>query len=90
MFKFKDENKEANIEEVIKKLNALVDLIPALKSIELGVDFNKSQRAYDLSLYSTFWDKDDLQSYAVHPEHLKVLELIKEVTVDAKVVDYTI
>ncbi|MDA3907851.1 MAG: Dabb family protein [Sulfurimonas sp.] len=90
MFKFKDENKDANIEEVTKRLNALVNLIPALKSMEVGVDFNKSQRALDLSLYSTFWDKEDLESYAVHPEHLKVVELIKEVTLEAKVVDYAL
>lgn len=88
MFKFKDENKEENIVEVTLRLNALVDLIPALKSMEVGVDFNKSERAFDLSLYSTFWDKEDLQAYAVHEEHLKVVELIKEVTLEAKVVDY--
>lgn len=90
MFKFKDENKDANIEKVTKKLNALVELIPALKSMEVGVDFSKSERAFDLSLYSTFWDKEDLQVYAVHPEHLKVVELIKEVTLESKVVDYTL
>ena len=90
MFKFKDENKEANIEEVTKKLNALVELIPSLKSMEVGVDFNKSQRAFDLSLYSTFWDKEDLEAYAVHEEHLKVVKLIKEVTLESKVVDYTL
>ena len=88
MFKFKDENKEENIEKVTSRLNALVDLIPVLKSMEVGVDINKSERAFDLSLYSTFWDKEDLQAYAVHAEHLKVVELIKEVTLEAKVVDY--
>ncbi|WP_415398176.1 Dabb family protein [Sulfurimonas sp. CS5] len=90
MFKFKDENKDVNIEEVTNKLNALVELIPALKSMEVGVDFSKSERAFDLSLYSTFWDKEDLQDYAVHPEHLKVVELIKEVTLESKVVDYVL
>jgi len=90
MFKFKDENKEANIKEVVKRLNDLVKLVPTLKSMEVGVDFNKSQRAFDLSLYSTFDTKEDLKTYAVHPEHLKVVELIKEVTLESKVVDYTI
>ena len=88
MFKFKDENKEENIEKVTSRLNALVDLIPVLKSMEVGVDINKSERAFDLSLYSTFWDKEALEDYAVHEEHLKVVELIKEVTLEAKVVDY--
>jgi len=88
MFKFKQENKEANIAEVTKKLNALVELIPTLKSMEVGVDFNGSERAFDLSLYSTFETKEDLQTYAVHEEHMKVVAFIKEVTQESKVVDY--
>jgi hypothetical protein len=88
MFKFKDENKEINIQVIKKRLNALVELIPALQSMEVGVDFNKSQRAFDLSLYSTFIDKEGLHAYAIHPEHLKVVELIKEMTIESKVVDY--
>ena len=90
MFKFKEENKESNIELVVKKLNGLLEKIDELKSIEVGVDFNKSERAFDLSLYSTFDSKEDLQAYAVHPEHLKVVELIKSVTSESKVVDYIV
>ncbi len=88
MFKFKEENKEKNLVEVTSKLNALVELIPTLKFMEVGIDFNQSDRAFDLSLYSTFETKDDLNAYAVHTEHLKVVELIKSVTLESKVVDY--
>ncbi|NPA59020.1 MAG: Dabb family protein [Epsilonproteobacteria bacterium] len=88
IFKFKDENKEQNIAKVVEKLNALVGLVPTLKSMEVGVDFDGSPRAFDLSLYSTFDSKEDLKAYAIHPEHLKVVELIKEVTSESKVVDY--
>jgi stage III sporulation protein SpoIIIAA len=88
MFKFKEENKEANLTEVTKRLNALVDLIPTLKSMEVGIDFNQSERAFDLSLYSTFETKEDLKAYAIHAEHLKVVSFIKEVTQESKVVDY--
>lgn len=88
MFKFKDENRDTNIQIVAKKLNLLVEKIDVLNSMEVGVDFNGSERAYDLSLYSTFESKEDLKTYAVHPEHLKVLTFIKEVTTETKVVDY--
>lgn len=88
MFKFKEENKEANIQAVVVRLNALVALVPSLKSMEVGVNFTNSDRAFDLSLYSTFETKEDLQTYAIHPEHLKVVELIKSVTLESKVVDY--
>ncbi|QOY53895.1 Dabb family protein [Candidatus Sulfurimonas marisnigri] len=90
MFKFKEQNRDANIEEVVKRLNALVELIPTLKSMEVGVDFSRTERAFDMSLYSTFDTKEDLQDYAVHPEHLKVVELIKSVTLESKVVDYVL
>lgn len=90
MFKFKEENKESNIKEVVKRLNALLELIPELKSMEVGVNFTDSERVFDLSLYSTFETKEDMASYAIHPEHLKVVELIKSVTLESKVVDYEI
>ncbi|MCW8894295.1 Dabb family protein [Sulfurimonas sp.] len=88
MFKFKDENKKENIKEVSSKLNALVELIPTLNSMEVGVDFSRSERAFDMSIYTTFDSKEALSEYAVHPEHLKVVELIKSVTLESKVVDY--
>lgn len=89
MFKFNEENKEENLLIVKSALEGLASKIPMLNMIEVGIDFNKSERAFDLSLYSTFDNKDDLKAYAVHPEHLKVVELIKKVTTESKVVDYT-
>ncbi len=90
MFKFKEENKASNLKIVEEQLNALVSKIDELKSIEVGIDFNQSERAFDLSLYSTFDSREDLKAYAVHEEHLKVVTLIKEVTSESKVVDYEI
>ena len=90
MFKFKDEDKEKNLQKVKLELNALVGKIDELKSIEVGIDFNQSERAFDMSLYSTFETKEDLKSYAVHPAHVEVVALIKKVTSEAKVVDYII
>ena len=88
MFKFKEEKIEENIKIVEQKLNDLLEKIDVLQSMEVGVDFNRSQRAFDLSLYSKFESKEDLKTYATHPEHLKVLEFIREVTQETKVVDY--
>jgi len=90
MFKFKEANRASNLKKVEEKLNSLVSKIDELKSIEVGIDFNHSERAFDLSLYSTFDSKEDLNTYVVHKEHLKVVSLIKEVTSESKVVDYEI
>ena len=90
MFKFQEQNKDKNLKIVEEKLNALVQSIDELKSMEVGINFTESERAFDLSLYSTFENKEDLQAYAVHSEHLKVVELIKSVTLESKVVDYSL
>ncbi len=90
MFKFKDENKALNMAEVQSQLEKLEKTIEVLKSIEVGINFNESQRAFDLSLYSTFENEADLKEYVIHEEHLKVVSLIKDVTVESKVVDYII
>ena len=88
MFKFKEENKAENIAKAKAMLEALVEKIEPLKLMEVGVDFNGSERAFDLSLYSTFETKEGLTEYAVHPAHLEVVAFIKEVTEASKVVNY--
>ena len=88
MFKFKDENKEANLEKATKMLNSLVGVVPSLKSMEVGINFDTADRAFDLSLYSTFDTKDGLDAYAIDPAHLEVVKFIKEVALESKVVDY--
>lgn len=88
LFKFKDENKALNIAKVKDQLESLEKSIDVLKTIEVGINFNESDRAMDLSLYSAFESEEDLKIYATHEEHLKVLTLIREVTVESKVVDY--
>ena len=88
MFKFKEENKARNLAKVQDKLEQLESKIDVLRSMEVGINFTEADRAMDLSLYSTFESQEDLKAYAVHPEHLKVVELIKEVTLESKVVDY--
>ncbi len=88
MFKFKDENIKENIEIVGRMLNDLLSSVPTLKSMEVGQNFTNSDRAMDLSIITTFNSRDDLKAYAMHPEHLKVLEYIKQVVTESKVVDY--
>jgi hypothetical protein len=88
MFRFRDEDKTANIEKVKTMLEALPEKIAVLKSMEVGVDFLHSERSMDLVLTSTFDDKDGLEAYRVHPAHQEVVAFIKEVTLESRVVDY--
>ncbi|MDH5465053.1 MAG: Dabb family protein [Thiovulaceae bacterium] len=88
MFQFKEEDKKNNLFKAKQMLEDLVALIDPLISMEVGIDFSQSDRAFDLSLYSTFASIEDLSTYANHPEHLKVVSFIKEVTSLSRVVDY--
>ncbi|MFH0709090.1 MAG: Dabb family protein [Pseudomonadota bacterium] len=88
MFQFKEENKEANLVKVKAMLDALPSKIDTLKSMEVGMDISRSERSFDLVLVSKFEDQEGLNEYAVHPAHLEVVSIIKEVTSLSKVVDY--
>ena len=90
MFKFKEDNKQNNIQQTKKMLESLTNSVPSLKSIEVGVNFANEERAMDLSIITRFDDKDALNEYATHPAHLEVIEFIKTVVEYTKVVDYTI
>ncbi|SFV69862.1 Stress responsive alpha-beta barrel domain protein Dabb [hydrothermal vent metagenome] len=90
MFKFKDENKKENLIKTKKMLEALLNKVPTLKSMEVGINISQESRAMDLSLYSEFEDEEGLELYANHPEHLKVVEFIKSVAIASKVSDYKI
>ncbi len=90
MFKFKDENREENLIKTKKMLETLLDTVPMLKSMEVGINFSREARAMDLSLYSEFETKEDLEQYANHPKHLEVVKFIKSVAIESKVSDYRI
>jgi len=88
MFKFKEETKQANIIQAKQMLEELMGAVPTLRSMDVGLNFANEERAMDLSIITTFESKAGLEAYAVHPEHLKVVDFIKQVIEYSKVVDY--
>ena len=90
MFDFKDENKKENLEKAKSMLEALLETVPTLKSMEVGINFSQEERAMDLSIYTEFENKEGLELYAHHPEHLEVVAFIKTVVTGSKVSDYIV
>ena len=88
MFKFYEDVTEAAKEEIRVQVEQLIDLVPGLLNIKVGMNFAQEERAMDMVLISHFADRDDLDFYASHPEHLKVIDLIKTVAEYTKVVDF--
>ena len=69
----------------------LEELPPKIKEIEfleVGANFSNEERAMDMSLVTHFKNKEDLALYANHPDHLEVVNIIKQVAEFTKVVDY--
>lgn len=87
-FQFKEENKQTNIIQAKQMLENLMGAVPTLRSIDVGLNFSKEERAMDMSIIAVFESKEGLDVYAVHPEHLRVVDFIKTVVEYSKVVDY--
>ncbi len=88
MFKFKEEISQEYIDEAREQIEMLADLVPRLQNIKVGMNIADEDRAMDMVLISNFENRDDLELYANHPEHKKVIEFIKEITEYTKVVDF--
>lgn len=91
LFKLKD-YPEAEKAEVITELKNLLeglkDKIEEVKYLEVGTNYELSTTSYDIVLLSHFESVEELDKYRVHPEHLKVVERIKETTAERAAVDY--
>ena len=89
MWKFKEtaegKSKLENMEAVRERLFALLPVIPEIRRMEIGFDVKHTDASMDLMLLTEFDTLDTLQTYAVHPEHLKVADLVRKVT-DCRVV----
>jgi hypothetical protein len=92
MWRLKDSAAGASREENAKKLKQsledLKDKIGDIKALEVGINFNASPAAFDVVLYSEFADREGLDSYQNHPEHLKIVDFVGEIRTDRAVVDY--
>ncbi len=88
-FKLKDEHKN-KAEQIKKELEVLPSKIPQIKGYEVGLNISDSPAAYDIVLVSEFNSVKELDEYRMHPEHLKVTELIALYKTVSMVVDYHI
>ncbi|MBN1339870.1 MAG: Dabb family protein [Bacteroidales bacterium] len=84
----RQEIKEKNADKLKALLESLVSIIPEIKHLEVGKNSGTRNAAYDLALVTEFNNTADLDIYRNHPEHIKVLNFLKEITHDTAVVDY--
>ncbi len=93
LFKMKEadgKTKEENAVELKKQLDALKETIKEIGVMEVGINIAKSDKAWDVSLYSEFASFEDLAVYQTHPEHVKVVDFLSTTCEDRHVVDYEV
>ena len=92
MWKIKDSDEGAGKNEIMDRikdeLEGLKGSIPEIKSLEIGRNSNELPTSFDIALYSEFDSKKDLETYKEHPEHVRVAQIVQQLTIEAVVVDY--
>lgn len=94
MFKLKEfenaEAKQAKLNEIKERLEALIDKIEVLKSIHVDFNCNPAE-SWDLILTTELATLEDVNTYANHPEHVAVAKgIIGPVKADRACVDYEV
>lgn len=95
MWTVKDEAGGKSKAENLARMKALLEDLPAkipfVEDLEVATTgVFEAVPATDVILYTSFLTKEDLKAYAVHPEHLKVVEFIKTVAAERRVIDYEV
>ena len=88
MWKVRPEHRSTGLPEMKQRLESLKQEISEIQSIEVGINVLNSDAAYDIVLVSTFKSIDDLLAYQKHKAHIRVVEFIRTISLDRKVVDY--
>lgn len=72
----------------LNMLRGLAAAIPSIESLSVGFDVLKLPRSYDTGLVAVFKDREALNTYTMHPEHVKVVEFGGAITERIASVDF--
>jgi hypothetical protein len=73
--------KDRSAESAARARDVLVEMkgrIPGLLDLEVGVDFARSERSFDLALVTRHESREALAAYQLHPVHQKVLAFMAQ------------
>jgi len=74
--------------EAKKVLEGMRGKIPGMLSLEVGLNYNPKEIAYDICLMTTHASAADQDVYQAHPEHLKIKAYMSGAAVARAMVDY--
>ena len=82
--------REETCRAIKAKIEALRGKIPGMLYIEAGIDFEQSETAMDVVLYSEFESRAALDGYQVHPAHLEMAKFIADRRIERRIADYEV
>ena len=80
--------KDAGFETIRTALEALPALIPAIETLQVGRNIAYPQSNWDVVLIADYASLDALEAYQVHPEHQRVVGIIKPLVAERSNVDF--
>lgn len=87
-FAVKGDASEGDVEDLLDSIRALKESVGSVVDLSVGEDFSGRSGDYTHALFARFEDRDGLQEYMQHPDHLAVVEKLGERTTGRIVADY--
>lgn len=84
------ETRAAHAAEVVRLLEGLMGVVPAIRSLTVGGNVAAPEVNADVALVIDLDDLDALEAYQKHPAHQEVAGYIRQVTGDRMAVDFTV
>lgn len=90
MYKFKDDQKPEQVQEVVETFAGLPGKIDTIIGFEHGTNVSKEGKSEGFThLFAvTFRDQEGLEAYLVHPAHLHYVSVVKDRREKVIVLDY--
>lgn len=88
VIKFKPDVTDSEKNSFEEELSKLPSVIPEIKGFIFGRDVVRSERSYDFALVSDFDSLEALDRYRKHPEHVKVLQQVRNIAEHIVAVDF--
>lgn len=79
---------EEHVAEFCRRMHALRDSIPSIRSLEIGRDILREARSWDLVLSMRFDSIEALRTYQQHPLHVALMQFNQPHVADVGAVDF--
>lgn len=79
---------EEHVAEFCRRMDALRERIPAIRSLETGRDILREARSWDVILIMSFDSTEALRSYQQHPLHVSLMQFNQPHVADVGAIDF--